>query len=155
MKQGIRNGNSNIQITGNGNKIIQNSQGFRADPSNPNLITCPHCGNYQVSRSADQCPVCNYSFRAARQAAIEEARRDLGYSMNVTLVLALGSLALAFTIGGKFHIGFIKSVLTALSVVMLVYACSLQIKARVATKLWVWRNRRQRGAGKTGNGFQF
>jgi len=117
MPQEIRDGDGNIQIFGN-NNVVHKSLDTQPSPDNPNLIICPDCRKYSVSRDADECPLCKHSFLKARLAAAEEARRLRKYGLIILIGLAVSYLLVTVQISNsKFH----KDVLSDLGLGLVIF----------------------------------
>lgn len=92
------------EVTGDGNQvagnnIINEGDGFRPNPDNPNLMECSQCEYPGVSRTAIECPKCGHSFLAERLALAEKAREES------RVFWTIAGTALIVAISGSWHIG--------------------------------------------------
>lgn len=96
------------EIKGAGNQqagrdIINEGDGFRPDPNNPNLIECTQCEYPGVSRTATECPKCGHSFLAERIAREERVREEFNAFWQkaaiVLMVAAYGALHIGIRTG--------------------------------------------------------
>lgn len=144
-----RHGNQLSQsIEGNhnqvaGNDIINEGDGFRPDPNNPNLMACHQCDWPGLSRLAITCPKCGYDHAKERQEKLEQQLRKQQTWNAVVGCLMFVWFVLTVNLSARTDLNIAVSGVTVILVAGSAWIGWCYVTAHIET--WV-KTRKQRGS---------